>query len=129
MATKGDISGLDTLMFGGEPMVPQVSGFSRFRKSGVIQSGATGGARRQRKKFFNMPHEASATFYLETVGMMDYMQSFINDNEGKKFICHLAADNAAVEPYVVQVISEWEFTEVNAVESTVGCQLEIFSTN
>ncbi len=128
MATKGDISDLDVLEFGGEPIVPQVSGFNRMRKSGVVQSSASGGARRQRKKFFNMPHEASASFYLNSVTKMDYMQSFINLNEGKKFICHLAADSSAVEPYVVQVISEWQFTEVNAVESMVSCQLEIFST-
>ncbi len=129
MATKGDISDLDTLRFNTIPIVPQVSGFNRLRKSGVVQSSAGGGARRQRKKFFNMPHEASASFYLRSVAVMDYMQSFINLNEGKKFICHLAADSAAVEPYVVQAISEWEFNEVNAVESMVSCQLEIFSTN
>jgi len=128
MATKGDISDLDVLMFGLKPIVPQVSGFNRLRKSGVVQSNAAGGARRQRKKFFNMPHEANASFYLDSVAMMDYMQSFINLNEGKKFICHLAADSAAVEPYVVQTVSEWEFVEVNAVESRVSCTLEIFST-
>ena len=128
MATKGDISGLNVLMFGSKALVPLVAGFNRFRKSGVIQSSATGGARRQRKKYFNMVHEVNASFYLGTPAMIDYMNSFIDLNEGRKFICYLAADSSAVEPYVVQSISEWDFPELNAVEGTVSTVLEVFST-
>ena len=128
MATKGDISELDILQFGGKPMIPLVAGFNRFRKSGVVRSDVAGGATRQRKKYFGMPHVASVTFYLRSPMMQDFIQSFINKNEGKKFICHLSADRPIVEPYVVQALSDWNHVEVNSVEGTVTCQFEIFST-
>lgn len=127
MATKGDISDLDVLKFGGKPLVPLVSGFNRIRRSGVIRSDVAGGTTRQRKKYFNMPHVADVTFYLRSTAAQDYIQLFINKNEGKKFICHLAADRPIVEPYVVQAVNEWQHVEVSAVDGTVTCQFEIFS--
>lgn len=129
MATKGDISDLDALVFGGEPIIPQVSGFSRVRRSGVIQSDSPGGRKKRRKKNFSMPHVSDVAFYLGDVFLMDFMQAFINRNEGRKFICYLAADQSTVEPYVCQAISEWSHPDVNAVEGSVKCQFEIFSTN
>ena len=128
MATKGDISDLEILQYGGEPLVPLVSGFNRVRRSGVIQSEVSGGTSRQRKKYFNMPHIAEVVFYLKSPFLQDYIQSFINLSEGKKFICHLSADRPIVEPYVVQAVGEWQHPEVNAIEGTVTCQFEIFST-
>lgn len=129
MATKGDISDLDTLLFGGKPMVPQVAigGYSRSRKSGVVNSDLMAGATRQRKKYFGNVHVANVTFYLETAQQQDYMEIFVNRNEGKKFICHLAADRPLVEPYVVQIISEVEYSDVNAKDSSASMTLEIFS--
>lgn len=129
MATKGDISDLDELFFGGKPIVPLVSGFSRTRRSGVIRSDVTGGSIRQRKKFFNMPHIADVSFYLRSAAAQDFIQAFINRNEGKKFICHLSADRPIVEPYVVQALGDWRHVEVNALNGTVSCQFEIFSTS
>lgn len=129
MATKGDVSDLDVLKFGGKALVPQVSGFNRVRRSGVIRSNVSGGSTRQRKKYFNMPHVADVTFYLRSPAAQDFIQSFINRNEGKKFICHLSADRPIVEPYVVQALTEWQHVEVNAIEGTVTCQFEIFSTS
>jgi len=129
MATKGDITGLAVLMFGGVPMIPQVAngGFSRYRKSGVISSDASGGAGRQRKKYFGNTHIAEVNFYLETAQQQDFMELFFNRNEGKRFICHLAADRPIVEPYVVQAISDARYSEVNAKESLCSVTLEIFS--
>ncbi len=128
MATKGDISDLDVLQFGGSPMIPQVAqgGFSRTRKSGVVRSDSAGGASRQRKKYFGNTHIADVTFYLETAQQQDYMEMFSVRNEGKKFICHLSADRPLVEPYVVQIISEINFSEVNAKDSIATMTLEIF---
>ena len=79
MATKGDITGLDTLQFGGKPMVPQVAigGFSRVKRSGVINSDTSGGATRQRKKYFGTVHVAEVTFYLETAQQQDYFEIFV----------------------------------------------------
>lgn len=128
MATKGDVSDLDVLMFGGKPLVPLVSGFNRVRRSGVVRSDVGGGSTRQRKKSFNMPHIASVTFYLRSPAAQDFIQSFINRSEGKKFICHLSADRPIVEPYVVQAIDDWQHVEVDAIAGTVTCQFEIFST-
>ncbi len=118
---------MEILEFEGEPIIPQVLGFSRVRKSGVIQNEASAGTRRQRKKFFNMPHEAEVSFYLGSPAMIDYMQTFINLTEGDEFICYLAADRPIIEPYLVQAVSEWSFPEVNALESTVTCVLEILT--
>lgn len=129
MATKGDISGLDVLVFGGKPIVPQVAqgGFERVKTSGVVRSAAAGGASRQRKKYFGNTHIAEVTFYLETAQQQDYMEMFINRNEGKRFICHLAADRPIVEPYVVQLDSDVTFSDVNAKDATASMTLEIFS--
>lgn len=127
MATKGDISDLNVLFYGGQPMVPLVEGFTRSRQSGVVRSDVAGGASRQRKKYFGTTHIASATFYLRSPAQMDYIQLFINNNEGKRWICHLAADRPLVEPYVVQALTDWNHVEVNALRGTVTVQLEIFS--
>lgn len=127
MATKGDVSDLDTLTYGGVPVVPLVSGFTRSRQAGVVRSDVAGGASRQRKKYYGTTHLANATFYLRSPAMQDFIQMFINANEGKRWICHLAADRPLVEPYVVQALVDWNHTEVNALRGTVTVQLEIFS--
>lgn len=127
MATKGDISGLDVLMFGGVNMTPLVSGFSRSRRPGVVSNDVTGGTTRQRKKYFNNPHIASATFRLETAAEQDYIQLFFERNEGKKFICHLSADRPLIEPYVVQVVSDWENDYVSMVDGSLSVTIEIVS--
>lgn len=125
MALKGDASDLDTLAFGGKPLVPLVSGFSKHRRSGVIQSSVPGGMTRQRLKYYNNPHVAEATFYLETGAQQDFIQMFFNRNEGKKFICHLAADNSTVEPYVVQVIGDWKLPYNSSQDAQLSVTLEI----
>ena len=127
MATKGDISDLDVLLYGGSPMVPLAEGFNRSRQGGVNRSDVSGGATRQRKKYYGTTHIAQVTFYLGSQSKMDFIQLFINRNEGKKWICHLAADRPLVEPYVVQTLGDWNHTEVNALRGTVTVQLEIFS--
>ena len=129
MATKGDISDLKTLTFGGKPMVPSVAvgGYSRTKGSGVINSNTTGGATRQRKKYYGNVHVVEATFYMDTSAQHDYMEIFINQNEGKKWICHLTADRPIVEPYVVQTVSEWQFSDINSSEATLTVTLEVFS--
>lgn len=127
MTTKGDISSLDVLQFGGEPMIPLVSGYSRYRKSGVIGSDVEGGSTRQRKKYFNNPHIAAASFMLETPAAQDFIQMFFERNEGKYFVCHLAADRPLVEPYVVQVISDWVNDYVSMVDGKLTVTLEIVS--
>lgn len=129
MATKGDLTGLDTLIFGGEPMIPSVAvgGFSRYKKSGVIRSDTTGGASRQRRRYFGTTHIAEVTFYLETPAHQDFFELFVERNQGKRFICHLQADRPIVEPYVVQVISEVNFSEVDAISSQASMTMEIYS--
>ena len=127
MATKGDISDLETLVYGGKPVVPLVEGFTRTRQGGVVRSDVSGGASRQRKKYYGTTHLAQATFYLRSPAMQDYIQIFINANEGKRWICHLSADRPLVEPYVVQALTDWNHVEVNALRGTVTVQLEIFS--
>lgn len=129
MAIKGDVSDLDTLMYGGEPIVPQVAigGYSYRLKSGVVMNDTTGGATRQRTKFFGMPYRANASFYAETALMQDYILSFMRRNQGKKFICHTRADRPIVEPYVVQVIDDWEFQDVNFKDCVLTVELEIVS--
>lgn len=130
MAISGDITGLDVLQFGGKPIVPQVAigGFERTRKSGVVYSDSPGGASRQRKKYYGTTHVAEVTFYLETAQQQDYMELFVNNNEGKKFICHLAADRPLVEPYVVQMLNDVKFSSVNAKDAVATVTLEIFSS-
>lgn len=125
MATKGDVSDLDILQFGGAPLVPRSSA-SRKRKTGLVQSDVVGGLTRQRKKYFNQPYEMECEFYLEDVFMQDYLKSFFEKNEGRKFICHLAADRPIVEPYVVQVISDWQDADVTSIYATLTVTLEIY---
>ena len=54
------------------------------------------------------------------------MELFTVMNEGKRFICHLVADRPLVEPYVVQITSEVNYSEINAKESIATMTLEIF---
>ena len=129
MAVKGDVTGLDVLAFGQKPMVPLNSGFSRTRESGVARSSAPGGASRQRKRYYGTVHVANVTFRLDSPAMQDFIQRFINRNEGKRFICYLAADRPLVEPYVVQAVSEWSHEDVSALQADVSVQLEVYSTS
>lgn len=129
MATKGDISGLDVLMFGGEPMIPQVAqgDFSRYKQSGVVRSDTSGGASRQRRKYFGTTHIVEVTFYLETQAEQDFFEMFVERNQGKRFICHLSADRPIVEPYVVQIISEVNYPNSNAKDGIASMTMEIYS--
>ena len=127
MATKGDISTLDVLMFGGKPLVPLVSGFSRRRTSGVVNSDVAGGRTRQRKKFYGNAYTAQATFRLRTPQMQDFIKTFFERNEGKSFICNLSADRPIVEPYVVRVLGDWEDAYVSAIDADLTVTLEIDS--
>jgi len=127
MATKGDISGLDHLIFGGSPMLPLVDSFTRVRKTGIVQSDVQGGLTRQRKKFYNQPYLADVTYRLETTQQQDFMKIFFDRNEGKKFIAYLSADRPITEPYVVQVVSDWGDAYASAVDGDVTLTLEIVS--
>lgn len=127
MATKGDVSGLDELIYGGEPLVPLTGGFSRRRTVGAIQSDVNGGLTRQRKKFYNQSYTADVTYYLGTPEQQDFMKIFFERNEGKPFIAYLRADRPILEPYVVQVLGEWEDNYVSAVDATITFVLEIVS--
>lgn len=127
MATKGDISNLDTLMFGGKPMVPLISGFSRSRRTGLVQNTVEAGRTRQRKKFYGNCYQAQATFYFETKQEQDFIKIFFERNEGKTFVCHLSADRPIVEPYTVRIISEWEDDFVSQKDGTMTVTLEIDS--
>ncbi|HFU0228944.1 TPA: hypothetical protein ACGTRQ_003542 [Vibrio parahaemolyticus] len=129
MATKGDVSGLDVLMFGGEPLIPMLSGLRTSRRSGVVQSESSGGMVRQRKKYYGNSYVAEATFMLKNLMAQDYMKSFSRKNEGKKFICYLRADRPLIEPYVVQVTSEWPDQLVSKKSASVTVTLEIDSVN
>lgn len=124
---KGDTSDLDTLIYGGKPLVPLVSGFGRKRRSGVVRNSVQAGLSRQRKKFYGNVYEAQATFYLGSPGIQDYLKIFFERNEGKRFICYLSADRPIVEPYVVQVIGEWEDSDVTALDANLNVTLEIVS--
>ena len=127
MATKGDISGLDEFIYGGQPFVPMVNGFARRRKSGVTRSNVAGGLTRQRKKFYNQPYLADVTYFLETEGQQDFIKLFFERNEGKRFIAYLRADRPILEPYVVQVVSECEDSYASAVDGLLTVTLEIVS--
>lgn len=127
MATKGDISGLDVFLYGGAPLIPLVDSFSRVKKQGTITSDVQGGLTRQRKKFYNQPYLAEVTYRLETVGMQDFIKLFFERNEGKKFIAHLSADRPITEPYVVQVVGDWNDPFASAVDGDTTFTLEIQS--
>lgn len=127
MATKGDISTLDVLSYGGVPWVPLISGFSRSKRTGVVSSDIMTGPTRQRRKFYNTVYDASASFWCETTQQQDFLQIFMRRNQGKYFVCHLSADRPIVEPYVVQVIGTWDETEINAIDSLVSVPIEIIS--
>lgn len=129
MAVKGDVSDLDVLVYGGKPIVPQVAigGYSFNRRNGTVPSDVAGGATRQRKKYYGMPYQAGVTFYAETPSELDFLLAFMRRNEGKYFICHLIAERPIVEPYVVQVLGDWTFNDVDSKDSTMAVQLEIIS--
>jgi hypothetical protein len=124
MATKGDISDLDTLMFEGEPMVPLLD-YAIAQQSGVSPSTVGGGNTRQRKRYFSQPHRVNASFFLDNQNHQDYVRSFFRKNEGKYFICHTAADRPIVEPYVVQVIGSAKFGYTSKADGLVSVNLEI----
>lgn len=125
MAIKGDVTGLDELIFKGEPMIPLVDDYSGYRRSGVVRSSMDGGLTRQRKKTYNNPLVYSVSFYLDTPQHQDYFAMFALRNEGKKFICHLRGSRPIVEPFVVQVISDWEEVLATAVDGRYQMEMEI----
>jgi hypothetical protein len=128
MGIKGDVTGLKTLVFGGEPWIPTIQGYSGHSKSGVAVSSVGYGASRMRRKYRGNVGIRQANFYMETPAHQDYMMWFISQNEGKKFICHLSYDRPIVEPYVVQVIDDWDLSDLNAIDGELNVTLEIFGT-
>lgn len=126
MAIKGDVSDLDTLEYGGKPIVPRANSYNRTRQSGVRRTDTSGGASRQRKKYYGGTHLIDVNFYLEDAQQQDFFEMFTVRNEGKRFICHLAADRPIVEPYVVQFASEVNFDDVDAKDAIASVTLEVF---
>lgn len=126
MATKGDISTLDVLMYGNKPMIPLKSGFSRQKDDGVVRDSVSGGATRQRMKFYGTTHTADVSFRCESKPQCDFFNMFIERNRGKYFICHLQADRPLIEPYVVQAIDIWKESSFD-IGSTFSTTLEIVS--
>ena len=108
MATKGDISTLDVLMYGNKPMVPLMSGYSRYKSDGVVRDTVSGGATRQRVKFYGTTHTADVSFRCETFAQRDFFNMFTERNRGRYFVCHLTADRPLIEPYVVQALDNWK---------------------
>jgi hypothetical protein len=127
MATKGDISDLDVLIFGGKPKIPQLSGYNFAKRSGVIQSDAEGGLTRQRKKFYGNTYLANVTFSLNSLAEQDLLRIFFERNEGKRFVCYLRMDRPLIEPYVVQVVSEWQESLLSKRISILQVTLEVVS--
>ncbi len=127
MATKGDVSDLDTLLYGGKPWVPLIDGFTRYRNQGIVVSDADGGASRIRKKYYNSVYTVSCSFFCDDKFQQDFLKVFFARNEGKRFICYLAADRPIVEPYVVQVTSTWQDSYVSQADGQVDLTMEVFS--
>lgn len=126
MATKGDVSDLEVLMFGGKPFIPLQNTYSVTNPNGVIQTQLSGGASRQRKKFYNGTYIIPVTYELDQAGL-DFMQLFFGRNEGKKFIAHLAADRPIVEPYVVQVVGDWSYPDYVGFRGQLSVEYEVYS--
>lgn len=127
MATKGDVSGLEVLQFGGEPLIPLLQPFTGSKQSGVIRSDSPGGASRQRKRYFGTTYLYEATFFLDDIQMQDYFRMFLQYNEGKRFICHLRADRPVVEPYVIQIVSEVSEDYSSQSDGQVSMTIEVYS--
>lgn len=127
MGLKGDITGLEVLQFK-TPLIPRANSYGGTRKSGVVTSNMGFGASRQRRKYRGNIGEYQAVFLLETPMQIDYFRGFINRNEGRKFICHLSYDRPCVEPYVVQVVSDWDESDITAISMEVSVTLQVYGT-
>lgn len=126
MATKGDISDLEHLKFGGRYFVPRINA-SQVKRLGIVQSDTGPGLTRSRKKFFSTPYEQSVTYRFSSAQEMDFWRIFMTRNEGKYFIGYTSADRPIVEPYVMKVISDWSESDLTRVDGKLTVTLEVVS--
>lgn len=104
MALIGDTSDLNTFAYGGKPLLPDRDSYQLTAPNGVVQSNIAGGLTKLGLQYFNSPAMVSVTYALESLSKIAFVKSFLRNNQGGKFITHLAVDNGAVEPYVVQYL-------------------------
>lgn len=102
MATVGDISDLDELLFGGNPFLPDAGSYSVSIQGGVISSTGQGGLSKQQLQFYNSPYSVKVS-YSGTQFEMGYLENFFNKNRGQRFVAHLDIGGTGIEPFVVQV--------------------------
>ena len=112
MALVGDTSDLDTLMYGGYPMLPERDSYSFTDSFGVEQTDISGGFVRQSLLYFNAPYQVDVKYNLVTAQRYNYLKMFIDAHKAIPFIAYMCLDSIEVEPYVVDIIDapEWETT-------------------
>lgn len=117
MALIGDTSDLDTLMYGGKPLLPERDLYSFTDSFGVEQTDISGGFIRQSLLYFNSPYSVSVEYQLVTAARYNYMKAFLNVHKGIPFIAYMCLDSIEIEPYVVDIIDapEWESTGFSGV--------------
>lgn len=104
MAVTGDVSDLDTLMFGGEPMLPERGSYSVKLQGGVVSSDFDAGLDKQDIQFLNSPYQVSCTYFALDGFKAAYVESFFNRQRGQKFIANLLIGTNDIEEFVVQLI-------------------------
>ncbi|AZU97857.1 hypothetical protein [Vibrio phage LP.2] len=111
MATTGDVSDLDELIYGGSPVLPEQNSYSVSIPGGVVRSDVDGGLPKSQLQFFNKPYTASVTYIGLDGFKIAYIENFFERNRGQKFIAYFLISSGEVEPFVCQFVGEPSFSK------------------
>jgi len=105
MVIVGQVDDLDVFEYGGKPILPEKESYSVKLQDGVVSSDFAAGMSKQQIQFLNAPYYVSVTYVGLDGFKMAYMENFLNNNRGQKFVATLLIGGTELEQFVVQQVS------------------------
>lgn len=98
----GDTSDLDEFVYDGKPILPEQDSYSVKIPGGVVSSDIPGGLPKSQLQFYNFPYEVSGQYRALEGFKAAFIENFLEQHRGQKFIAYLLISSGEIEPFIVQ---------------------------
>lgn len=102
MALIGDTTGLDEFVYAGKPILPEQDSYQLKIPGGVVRSDIAGGLPKSQLQFYNFPYEVTGQYRGLDGFKIAYIENFLDQHRGQKFIAYLLISSGDIEPFIVQ---------------------------
>ncbi|AUR97518.1 hypothetical protein NVP1240O_18 [Vibrio phage 1.240.O._10N.261.52.F8] len=102
MAVIGNVDDLDVFEYGGKPILPEKESYTVKLQNGLQVSDVSAGMSKQQIQFLNAPYYVNVTYVGLDSFKMAYIENFLNNNRGQKFVTTLLIGGTELDQFVVQ---------------------------